>query len=203
MKIVCIGRNYVEHIEELNNERPSEPLLFIKPDSALLGNQMPFVIPTFSNDIHYEIEVVVKINKVGKFIEPKFANKYYDEITVGIDFTARDTQQQLKEKGLPWEKAKSFDGSAVVGSFLPKDKIADIYNTDFSLTKNGEVVQKGNTAQMIWNIDEVIAEASKYFTLKKGDLIFTGTPVGVGRVDENDVLEGEIGGNNVFRITVK
>lgn len=203
MKIVCIGRNYVEHIEELNNERPSEPLLFIKPDSALLGNQMPFVIPTFSNDIHYEIEVVVKINKVGKFIEPKFANKYYDEITVGIDFTARDTQQQLKEKGLPWEKAKSFDGSAVVGSFLPKDKIADIYHTDFSLTKNGEVVQQGNTAQMIWNIDEVIAEASKYFTLKKGDLIFTGTPVGVGKVDENDVLEGEISGNKVFRITVK
>lgn len=203
MKIVCIGRNYVEHIEELNNERPSEPVLFIKPDSALLGRECPFAIPEFSDDIHYEIEVVVKITKVGKYIEPKFAHKYYDEVTVGIDFTARDMQSKLKEKGLPWEKAKAFDGSAMLGEFIDKNELANLYDTTFSLIQNGNTVQEASTSQMIWNIDETIAEISKYFTLKKGDLIFTGTPKGVGKVNEGDVLEGVLAGKKLFRLNVK
>lgn len=203
MKIICVGRNYVEHIEELNNERPSEPLLFMKPDTALLSSEFPFVIPEFTNEVHYEVELVVKINKVGKYIEPKFAHKYYDQVSLGIDFTARDLQMALKEKGLPWEKAKAFDQSAVVGEFFSKEELTDLKNTTFEMTKNGTVVQQGSTAQMIWSIDELISHISKYFTLKTGDLIFTGTPAGVGRVDADDVLVGTIEGRKVFEVSVK
>jgi 2-keto-4-pentenoate hydratase/2-oxohepta-3-ene-1,7-dioic acid hydratase in catechol pathway len=203
MKIICIGRNFVNHIEELNNERPSEPVVFMKPDSAVLLKQHPFVIPEFSEDIHHEIELIVKINKVGKYIEPKFAHKYYDEISVGIDFTARDLQAKLKEKGLPWEKAKAFDGSAVIGEFLPKSQFVSLENITFELTNNNIVVQKGNSNRMLWNIDELISYVSQYFTLKIGDIIFTGTPEGVAAVKPDDVLEGFLEGQKLFRIQVK
>ena len=203
MKIICVGRNYVDHIDELKNERPTEPLLFMKPDTALVLKKFPFVIPEFTNDVHYEVEVVVKINKVGKYIEQKFAHKYYDEVSLGIDFTARDLQASLKEKGLPWEKAKAFDQSAVVGDFFSKTELINLEDTSFELLKNGEVVQKGSTSQMIWSIDELISHISKYFTLKTGDLIFTGTPAGVGRVNPDDVLTGIIEGRRMFEISVK
>ena len=203
MKIICIGRNYADHIEELKNEKPAEPVIFMKPDSAVLLKQYPFVIPEFSEDIHHEIEIIVKINKVGKYIEPKFAHKYYDEISVGIDFTARDLQTKLKEKGLPWEKAKAFDGSAVIGDFLPKTLFSSVENLTFELTNNGKTVQKGNTDLMIWKIDELISFASQYFTLKIGDVIFTGTPAGVAAVKPNDVLEGFLEDKKIFRIQVK
>jgi 2-keto-4-pentenoate hydratase/2-oxohepta-3-ene-1,7-dioic acid hydratase in catechol pathway len=203
MKIICIGRNYTKHIEELQNERPTEPVVFMKPDSAVLLKQHPFVIPEFSEDIHHELEIIVKINKVGKYIDAKFAHKYYDEIGVGIDFTARDLQQKLKEKGLPWEIAKAFDGSAVIGDFRPKNNFKSVDNITFELTKNGETVQKGNTSLMLWKIDELIAYVSQYFTLKIGDIIFTGTPEGVGLVQPDDVLEGFLEGDKLFRIQVK
>ena len=203
MKIICIGRNYTKHIEELHNERPDEPVVFMKPDSAILLKQHPFVIPEFSEDIHHELEVIVKINKVGKYIEPKFAHKYYDEIGVGIDFTARDLQQKLKDKGLPWEKAKAFDGSAVIGDFVSKRDFKSIDNLNFELTNNGVTVQKGNTSFMLWKIDELIAYVSQFFTLKIGDIIFTGTPEGVAVVRPDDVLEGFLEGNKLFRIQVK
>jgi 2-keto-4-pentenoate hydratase/2-oxohepta-3-ene-1,7-dioic acid hydratase in catechol pathway len=203
MKIICVGRNYVKHIEELQNERPSEPVIFIKPDSAVLLKQHPFVIPEFSNDIHHEIELIVRINKVGKYIDTKFAHKYYDEISVGIDFTARDLQQRLKDKGLPWEKAKAFDGSAVIGEFLDKKQFDSTENITFELTNNGKSVQKGNTAHMLWKIDELIAHVSQYFTLKIGDILFTGTPEGVAKVQPNDILEGFLEQNKLFRIQVK
>lgn len=203
MKIICIGRNYAKHIEELQNERPDEPVVFLKPDSAVLLYQHPFVIPEFSSDIHHEIELIVKINKVGKYIEPKFAHKYYDEISVGIDFTARDLQQKLKEKGLPWEKAKAFDGSAVIGSFISKKVFSSLESINFELTNNGKTVQKGNSSLMLWKIDELIAYVSQYFTLKIGDIIFTGTPEGVAVVQPNDVLEGFIEDKKVFRINIK
>ena len=202
MKIICIGRNYAKHIEELANEKPENPVIFLKPDSAILPKKMPFFIPPFSNNIHYEVEVLVKIDKVGKYIEEKFAHKYYDEIGLGIDFTARDVQDQCKEKGLPWEKAKAFDGSAVVGDFFPKTQF-DLSNLEFKLTKNDVVVQDGNTAAMLWKIDELIAYVSQFFTLKKGDIIFTGTPAGVGKVEENDVLTGTINGIEAFNIKIK
>lgn len=203
MKIICIGRNYTKHIEELKNERPDEPVVFMKPDSAILLRQHPFVIPEFSEDIHHELEVIVKINKVGKYIEPKFAHKYYDEISVGIDFTARDLQQKLKDKGLPWEKAKAFDGSAVIGDFVSKNDFKSLDNINFELTNNGVTVQKGNTSFMLWKIDELIAYVSQFFTLKIGDIIFTGTPEGVAIVRPDDVLEGFLEGNKLFRIQVK
>jgi len=203
MKIICIGRNYVNHIEELQNERPTEPVVFIKPDSAVLLKQHPFVIPEFSNDIHHEIEIIVRINKVGKYIDTKFAHKYYDEISVGIDFTARDLQNELKSKGLPWEKAKAFDGSAVIGEFLPKRQFKSLENITFELTNNGTTVQKGCTDFMLWKIDELIAYISQYFTLKIGDIIFTGTPQGVARVASEDVLEGFLEGHKLFRIQIK
>ena len=203
MKIICIGRNYADHIKELDNERPDEPVIFMKPDTAVVQKQFPFVIPEFSNDVHHEVEVLVKINKVGKYIDAKFAHKYYDEIGLGIDFTARDVQAKLKEKGLPWEKAKAFDGSAVVGDFLPKTEFADLQNINFELTNNGETVQKGNTSLMLWKIDELVAYASQYFTLRTGDIIFTGTPQGVAAVKDGDVLEGSIEGKKLFRIQVK
>ena len=203
MKIICIGRNYVKHIEELHNEKPNEPVVFLKPDSAILLKQHPFVIPEFSDDIHHEVEILVKINKVGKYIQPKFAHSYYDEIGLGIDFTARDLQAQLKEKGLPWEKAKAFDGSAVIGDFLPKKLFSSLENINFELKNNGETVQKGNTSLMLWKIDELIAHVSQYFTLKIGDIIFTGTPEGVARVNPNDVLEGYIEEKLLLKIQVK
>ena len=202
MKIICIGRNYAKHIEELANERPDNPVVFLKPDSAILPNKNPFFIPTFSNDVHYEVEVLIKINRVGKHIASRFAHKYYDEIGLGIDFTARDVQQQCKEKGLPWEKAKAFDGSAVIGNFYNK-KDFNLENLSFQLLKNNEIVQDGNTQSMLWKIDELINYVSKYFTLKKGDIIFTGTPAGVGKVTENDVLLGKIEGLKAFEIRVK
>jgi len=203
MKIICIGRNYAKHIEELENEKPENPVIFLKPDSAILAKNQPFFIPPFSNDIHYEVEILVKINKVGKYIESKFAHKYYDEIGLGIDFTARDIQNDCKEKGLPWEKAKAFDGSAVVGSFLPKESLGDLNNLSFTLHKNDQLVQDGNTRAMLWKIDELIAYVSQFFTLKKGDILFTGTPAGVGKIDENDVLVGAIHQQKVFSIKVK
>ncbi|WP_269224536.1 fumarylacetoacetate hydrolase family protein [Flavobacterium sp. IMCC34518] len=203
MKIICIGRNYASHIEELKNERPTEPVVFMKPDSAILLKQHPFVIPEFSEDIHHEIELIVKISKVGKYIEPKFAHKYYEEVSVGIDFTARDLQAKLKEKGLPWEKAKAFDGSAVIGEFLPKSQFVSLENVTFELTNNNSIVQKGNTNRMLWNVDELISYVSQFFTLKIGDIIFTGTPEGVAAVNPDDVLEGFLEGNKLFRIQVK
>ena len=203
MKIICIGRNYVKHIEELQNERPDEPVVFLKPDSAVLLKQHPFVIPEFSQDIHHEVEILVKINKVGKYIEPKFAPNYYDEIGLGIDFTARDLQAKLKEKGLPWEKAKAFDGSAVIGDFLSKKDFISLESINFELVKNGEVVQKGNTSHMLWNIDQLISHVSQYFTLKIGDIIFTGTPEGVAAIQPNDILEGFIEQKKLFKIHVK
>ena len=202
MKIICIGRNYAKHIEELENERPENPVVFLKPDSAILPKNNPFFLPPFSNDVHYEVEVLVKINKVGKHIASRFASKYYDEIGLGIDFTARDIQAQCKEKGLPWEKAKAFDGSAIVGEFYPKSEF-DLENLSFQLLKNEHIVQDGNTQAMLWKIDELISYVSQYFTLKKGDILFTGTPAGVGKVVENDELEGIIEGRSSFKIRVK
>ena len=203
MKIICIGRNYANHIAELQNEKPTEPVVFLKPDSAILLKQHPFVIPEFSDDVHYEIEIIVKINKVGKYIEPKFAHKYYDEISVGIDFTARDLQGELKAKGLPWEKAKAFDGSAVIGEFLPKNQFSSLENITFELTNNNKTVQMGNSSFMLWKIDELISYVSQFFTLKIGDIIFTGTPEGVAAVKPDDVLEGFLEGQQLFRIQVK
>ena len=202
MKIICIGRNYAKHIEELENERPENPVVFLKPDSSILPKKNPFFIPPFSDDIHYEVEILVKINKVGKHIDKNFSHKYYDEIGLGIDFTARDIQEKCKESGLPWEKAKAFDGSAVVGEFYPKEEF-DLANLKFQLYQNGAIVQEGNTDAMLWNIDELISYVSQYFTLKKGDIIYTGTPAGVGKVFENDVLKGMIEGKEAFTIRVK
>ena len=203
MKIICIGRNYANHIAELQNEKPTEPVVFLKPDSAILLKQHPFVIPEFSDDVHHEIEIIVKINKVGKYIEPKFAHKYYDAISVGIAFTARDLQGELKAKGLPWEKAKAFDGSAVIGEFLPKNQFSSLENITFELTNNNKTVQMGNSSFMLWKIDELISYVSQFFTLKIGDIIFTGTPEGVAAVKPDDVLEGFLEGQQLFRIQVK
>lgn len=203
MKLICIGRNYTEHIKELENEKPTDPVVFLKPDTSILLKKMPFFIPEFSKDVHHEVEVLVKIKKVGKYIDKKFAHKYYDEIGLGIDFTARDLQAKLKAKGLPWEKAKAFDGAAVIGKWLPKTKFSDINNINFSLEKNGELVQEGNTQLMLWKIDELIEYVSKYFTLKIGDIIFTGTPAGVGKVFANDELKGYIEGEELFSIKIK
>lgn len=203
MKIICIGRNYVGHINELSNERPTEPVVFIKPDSSVLPKEQDFYIPEFSNDVHYEVEVLVKIKKVGKHIDEKFAHTYYDEVGLGIDFTARDLQSQLKAKGLPWEKAKGFDGAAVIGKWLPKSNFKDLNNLDFSLLKNNEVVQQGNTSLMLWKIDELIAHVSTYFMLKKGDVIFTGTPAGVGKISTNDYLSGKLDDEEMFTVKIK
>jgi len=203
MKLICIGRNYTEHIKELENEKPTDPVIFLKPDTAILVKKQPFFIPDFSNDVHHEVEILVKINKVGKYIDKKFAHKYYDEIGLGIDFTARDLQNKLKEKGLPWEKAKAFDGAAVIGNWIHVRDIKDVNNINFSLQKNDDIVQKGNTSHMLWKIDEIIEYISKYFTLKIGDIIFTGTPAGVGKVIANDKLIGFIENTQMFSITVK
>ncbi len=203
MKIICIGRNYTEHIEELENEKPTEPVVFLKPDTSILLKKQPFFIPDFSNDVHHEVEVLVKIDRIGKYIDPKFAHKYYNQIGLGIDFTARDLQAKLKQKGLPWEKAKSFDGAAVVGNWVDKHKFDSIDSLNFHLVKNKEKVQVGNTANMLWKINEIIAYVSQYFTLKIGDIIFTGTPSGVGSVSENDILEGFLEDEKLFSIKVK
>mgnify|MGYP003663906692 FL=1 len=203
MKLICIGRNYTEHIEELENEKPTDPVVFLKPDTSILLKKQPFFIPDFSDDVHHEVEILVKINRVGKHIDRKFAHKYYEEIGLGIDFTARDLQSKLKEKGLPWEKAKAFDGAAVIGNWLPVNEIQDVDAIGFSLKKNDKIVQNGNTSHMLWKIDELIEYVSKYFTLKIGDIIFTGTPAGVGKVIANDKLKGFIEDREMFSITVK
>jgi 2-keto-4-pentenoate hydratase/2-oxohepta-3-ene-1,7-dioic acid hydratase in catechol pathway len=203
MKIICIGRNYISHAKELDNDIPTEPLFFLKPETAIQPKGHPFFIPHFSNNIHYEVELVLKINKAGKHIEKKFANKYYSEIGLGIDFTARDIQQQCKAKGLPWEKAKGFDGSAQISrSFVNKHDLKSD-NISFYLEKNGNQVQQGNSSDMIFNFDMIISYISKFYTLKIGDLIYTGTPKGVGKVEKNDVLKGFIEQQEMFKVKVK
>ena len=189
MKIIAIGRNYAEHAKELNNPVPTVPVIFMKPDTALLKENKPFYHPDFSEDIHHEIEIVLKINKEGKHVSEKFAGSYFDEIALGVDFTARDIQQKHKEKGLPWELAKAFDGSAPVSDFVPKSKFTDIYNLNFKLDINGQTRQQGNTRDLLFPFERIIAFVTKYITLKKGDLIFTGTPHGVGKVNIGDHLE--------------
>lgn len=202
MKIIAIGRNYAAHIAELNNEKPSEPVVFMKPDTALLRNNAPFYYPEFSNDIHFEVEVLIKIDREGKYIEPQFAHKYYNEIGIGIDFTARDLQTKCKEKGLPWEIAKAFNGSAPISDFIPKEDF-DLNNLNFSLNQNGEQRQNGNTSLMLFPFDEIVAYVSKYFTLKKGDIIFTGTPEGVGPIAIGDKLEAFIEGHKLLEVEIK
>jgi len=203
MKIICVGRNYTEHIKELDNVVPDEPILFLKPDSAILLKKQPFYIPEFTNEVHHEVEVLVKINRIGKHIDRKFAHKYYDEIGLGIDFTARELQKKLKSDGLPWEKAEALDGAAAIGKCRSKNEIEDIEDLPFSLKRNGEVVQQGSTKQMMWKIDALIENISKYFTLKIGDVIFTGTPSGVGPVSVDDVLQGYIEEKEMFSIKIK
>lgn len=203
MKLICIGRNYVDHIDELKNEKPSSPVIFLKPDSAVILKNHPFFIPDYSNNVHYEVEILIKIKKLGKSIDVKFSHTYYDEIGLGIDFTARDLQSELKKNGLPWEKSKAFDGSALIGKWVNKNEFNDLNNLNFSLKKNGTIVQFGNTSNMLWFIDELISEVSKFFTLKIGDVIFTGTPSGVGKVSEDDLFEGFINEKQFFSIKSK
>lgn len=203
MKIICIGRNYVEHISELKNEVPTEPVIFLKPDTALHRNNEDFYIPEFSNNLQYELEIVVRINKIGKYIAEEFAYRYYQEIGLGIDFTARDLQNKLKAKGLPWEKAKAFDHSAAISpEFIDKNEL-DLNNIKFELFKNGQKVQSGNSSMMIYSIDQIISHISKYFTLKIGDLIFTGTPAGVGPVKRGDILEGFLNDKKLLSINIQ
>ncbi len=203
MKIICIGRNYAMHAKELNNPVPKEPVMFMKPDSALLQSQKPFFIPDFTKDVHHELEIVVKINRLGKHIKKKFARKYYNSITVGIDFTARDVQKELKSKGLPWEIAKAFDSSAPIGKFIPVDQFENLQDINFKLERNGTLVQIGNTKDMLFDIDTLIEHISKYFTLKIGDLIFTGTSAGVGPVKIGDQLVASIEGQELLKTSVK
>lgn len=203
MKIICVGRNYADHINELKNEAPSEPLFFLKPDTALIPKNLPFFIPDFSQNIHYEIEIVLKICKVGKHIQKKFAHTYFDSIGLGIDFTARDIQDKCRQNGLPWEPAKAFDFSAPVSQFFNIQEFENINSLNFRLEKNGEVVQKGNTSQMIFGFADIISHVSRYITLKTGDLIFTGTPAGVGKVEINDILEGYLEDRKVLKIKIK
>jgi len=202
LKIICIGRNYSDHIKELDNIKPKNPVIFMKPDTSLIQKNQPFFIPSFSDDIHHEIELVVKINRIGKYIDSKFSHKYYEDITVGVDFTARDLQDDLKAKGLPWEKSKGFDGSALVGNWLNKNEV-DLNNLNFHLNINETLIQNGNSSLMLWKIDEIISYVSQFFTLKIGDLIFTGTPAGVGKVSEEDVLEGFIENIKCFQLKIK
>ncbi len=203
MKFICIGRNYVEHAKELNNAVPTEPVIFFKPETALLVGRQPFFYPEFSKDIHYECEIVVRINRLGKNIQKKFAHRYYDEIGLGIDFTARDLQNKLKEKGLPWEKAKGFDGSAVIGNFVPVSSLKNPQNIEFQLLKNGSIVQCGFSKDMIYDIDAIIEHVSQYVTLKIGDIIFTGTPAGVGPIAIGDQYEGLLEGEHNFSLLIK
>ncbi len=204
MKIICIGRNYARHIEELQNERPEEPVIFIKPDTALVPKGNPLFLPDFSNNVHYETELVLKIGRTGKAIPPHKAREYYRSIGLGLDITARDLQKKLKEKGLPWEKAKAFDFSAVVSrEFIPVSDFKDINNIVFSLQINGKTVQEGSSSRMLWKFDELVSYISRFFTLRVGDLIFTGTPEGVGRLERDMILEGFIGDKSMFKIRVK
>lgn len=203
MKIIAIGRNYQEHAKELNNPVPSSPVVFLKPDTALLKEGKAFFHPDFSNDIHYEVELIIKIGKEGKHIQPKFAKNYIEAIGLGIDFTARDLQQECKEKGLPWEIAKAFDHSAPIGEFIPVNEINDLNNISFSLNKNNTLVQKGNSSDMIFNFETIITYVSQRFTLKKGDLIFTGTPAGVGKINIGDLLEGYINDRKMLSVPIK
>ncbi len=204
MKIICIGRNYVAHIRELDNEVPGEPVFFMKPDSSLLRNNDPFYIPEWTNDVHHEIELVLKVSRLGKGIEKRFAHRYYNQVGLGIDFTARDVQNQLKAKGLPWEKAKAFDRAAVIGSsFLPKESFSDMKNISFRLEINGNTVQDGNSGLMIYDFDDIVSHISEFVTLKIGDLIYTGTPAGVGRVNPGDHLQGYIGDQKLLDFMVK
>jgi acylpyruvate hydrolase len=203
MKIIAIGRNYAEHAKELNNPVPTTPVIFMKPDTALLKDNKPFYHPEFSQDIHHEIEIVLKVCKEGKHISEKFAANYYEEIALGVDFTARDIQSKHKEKGLPWELAKAFDNSAPVSQFLPKSQFANIYNLNFNLNINGEARQQGNTTDLLFSFERIIAFVSQYITLKKGDLIFTGTPQGVGKVNIGDRLEGYLQGEKLLDFYVK
>ena len=203
MKIICIGRNYADHIEELNNERPEDPVIFQKPDTAILRAGEPFFYPDFTTDIHHEVEIVLKVCRIGKNIEERFAHKYYQEIGVGIDFTARDVQSKLKAKGLPWEIAKAFDSSAPVSDFIPKSEFADLQNLDFSLELNNETRQNGNTKMMLFKMDYIVSFVSKYFTLKIGDLIFTGTPKGVGPIKVGDVLVCYIENRKMLEVKIK
>ncbi len=203
MKIICIGRNYADHAKELNNPVPTEPVFFFKPDTSILPKKQPFYIPSFTNDLHHELEVVIKICKLGKNISEKYAHTYYEEIGLGIDFTARDIQQQCKEKGLPWEKAKAFDYSAPLGErFIHKSNL-DLTNISFKLLKNNELAQEGNTKDLIFNFDKIISYISQFVTLKIGDLIFTGTPAGVAKVNIGDVLEGFIGEEKLLELKIK
>ena len=203
MKIICIGRNYVNHAKELGNEIPTEPLFFLKPDTAIQPKGHPFFIPHFSDEIHYEAELVIKINKNGKHIEERFAHTYYSQIGLGIDFTARDIQEECKAKGLPWEKAKGFDGAAQISrSFINKSEL-DLNDIYFRLEKNGNIVQVGNSSDMVSNFNKVIAYLSKFYTLKAGDLIYTGTPAGVGKVIAGDILKGFIANKEMLKVVVK
>ena len=204
MKIICIGRNYSEHAKELGNETPKVPLYFLKPDSAILAKKVPFYYPEFTKDLHFEIELLVKINKLGKHIEEKFAHTYYSQIGLGIDFTARDLQQECKTKGLPWEIAKGFDGSAIIGrQFFDKEKFQSVQDINFSLNQNGKEVQKGNSKDMIFTIDKIISYVSQFMTLKIGDIIYTGTPAGVGPVSIGDKLEGFLEGEKLIDLKIK
>jgi 2-keto-4-pentenoate hydratase/2-oxohepta-3-ene-1,7-dioic acid hydratase in catechol pathway len=203
MKIICIVRNYAEHAKEMKNEIPTEPVFFMKPDTALLKDGEPFYFPDFTNDLHHELEIVLKINKVGKHIDEQFAHKYYDEISLGIDFTARDIQAQCKAKGLPWEKAKAFDASAPIGKFISKSDFKDLNNLNFELLINNERKQIGNTKDLLFNFEKVIAYVSKFVTLKVGDLIYTGTPEGVGPVKIGDKLKGILEGQTLIEFEVK
>ena len=203
MKIICVGRNYTDHIKELENNKPKEPVLFLKPDSSIILNNKPFFIPDFSQNIHYELELIIKISRLGKHIQEKFSHKYYDFIGLGIDFTARDLQSDLKSKGLPWEKSKAFDGSCFISKWINKSEFNDVNNLNFNLNKNGKTVQKTNSKLMLWKIDELISYISTFFTLKIGDVIFTGTPAGVGKVSIGDYLEGFIEDNKIFNLNIK
>lgn len=203
MKIVCIGRNYLAHAKELNNEVPTRPVFFMKPDSALVISNRPFFYPDFSKDVHYELEVVIRIDRLGRSIEEKFASRYYSEVALGVDFTARDLQKEMKDKGLPWEIAKGFDYSAPVSEFFPVSKYEDIHSLNFKLDLNGKTVQEGNTSFMIFSFEKIISYVSRFMTLKTGDLIFTGTPAGVGPVSVNDRLEAYLEGDKLMDFPVK
>ena len=203
MKIICIGRNYVAHARELNNEVPDKPVFFMKPDSALVTSNRPFFYPDFSSDVHHELEVVIRINRLGKSIEERYAHRYFNELALGVDFTARDLQAQQKKKGLPWEIAKGFDYSAPISGFYPLDRFGDIHNLSFRLDVNGKTVQDGNTSLMIFSFEKIIAYVSRFMTMKTGDLIFTGTPAGVGPVAINDRLEAYLEGEKLMDFPVK
>ena len=203
MKIICVGQNYLNHIKELNSKRNKSPILFLKPDSSIIQKNQPFFIPEFSKEIHYEAEIILKFDKLGKHIDKKFSNKYYNQISMGIDFTARDLQEKLKKSGQPWEKAKSFDNSAVVGDWIDVNNFQDINDINFCLKLNNEIVQSSNSSNMIWKIDVLVSEVSNYFTLKIGDILFTGTPEGVGKVSIGDVLDGFLEEKKVFSIKIK